>query len=69
MLQRKDYTFDKILEGDEPGRDLFAIAKQTKAPDPVQPSLLDNAEKEKPNEEGVFLKQYISHYRRVQENG
>jgi hypothetical protein len=24
---------------------------------------------EKPDEEGRFLKQYISHYRRVQENG
>ena len=75
-LQRKDYTFDKLLEGDEAGRDLFAKDKKTKKSEPVQPSLLDNAEKEKspsegdrPDEEGVFLKQYISHYRRVQENG
>ena len=68
-LQRKDYTFDKLLEGDEEGRDLFTKEKKTKKSEPVQPSLLDNAEKEKPNEEGVFLKQYISHYRRVQENG
>ena len=68
-LQRRDYTFDKLLEGDEEGRDLFAKEKQTKKTEPVQPSLLDDAEKEKPDEEGVFLKQYISHYRRVQENG
>lgn len=68
-LQRRDYTFDKLLEGDEEGRDLFAKEKQTKKNEQMQPSLLDNAEKEKPDEEGVFLKQYISHYRRVQENG
>ncbi len=68
-LQRKDYTFDKLLEGDEEGRNLFTKEKKTKKSEPVQPSLLDNAEKESPNEEGVFLKQYISHYRRVQENG
>ncbi|HML41211.1 MAG TPA: SAM-dependent DNA methyltransferase [Bellilinea sp.] len=75
-LQRRDYTFDKLLEGEEEGRELFAKVKQTKKNEPMQPSLLDNAEKEKhpsegnkPDEEGVFLKQYISHYRRVQENG
>lgn len=75
-LQRRDYTFDKLLEGDEAGRDLFAKEKQTKITEPVQPSLLDNVElekpsskKDKPDEEGVFLKQNISHYRRVQENG
>lgn len=68
-LQRKDYTFDKLLEGDEAGRDLFIKEKKTKKSEPVQPSLLDNAEKEEPDKEGVILKQYISHYRRVQENG
>ncbi len=68
-LQRRDYTFDKLLEGDEEGRDLFAKEKKTKKLEPVQPSLLDDAEKEKLDEEGVFLKQTISHYRRVQENG
>jgi hypothetical protein len=75
-LQRRDYTFDKLLEGDEEGRDLFAKEKQTKKNESVQPSLLDDTEKDKtpsegdkPFEEGVFLKQYISHYRRVQENG
>jgi SAM-dependent methyltransferase len=68
-LQRRDYTFDKLLEGDEEGRDLFAKEKKTKKNEPVQPSLLVAVEKEKPDEEGVFLKQYISHYRRVQENG
>lgn len=68
-LQRRDYTFDKLLEGNEEGRDLFAKEKKTKKTEPLQPSLLDDAEKEKPDEEGVFLKQTISHYRRVQENG
>ena len=68
-LQRRDHTFDKLLEGDELGRDLFAKEKKTKKNEPVQPSLLDNDEKEKPDEEGVLLRQTISHYRRVQENG
>lgn len=68
-LQRRDYTFDKLLKGDEEGRDLFAKEKRTKNTEPMQPSLLDDAEKEKTDEEGVFLKQTISHYRRVQDNG
>ena len=65
-LQRRDHTFDKLLEGDELGRDLFAKEKKTKKNEPVQPSLLDNDEKEKPDEEGVLLRQTISDYRRVQ---
>ncbi len=68
-LQRRDYTFDKLLKGDEEGRDLFAKEMRTKNTEPMQPSLLDDVEKEKTDEEGVFLKQTISHYRRVQDNG
>lgn len=30
MLQRSDYTFDKLLAGDEPGRDLFGKEQKTK---------------------------------------
>lgn len=69
MLQRKDYTFDKLLQGDEEGRDIFTKEQKTKKLDLIQQSLFDNDQPELPDEEGVFLKQTISHYRRVQENG
>jgi hypothetical protein len=68
-LQRSDYTFDRLLEGDEEGRDLFGKGKKTKNPEPAQQSLFDGLETDKPDNEGKFLKKYISHYRRVQDNG
>ena len=40
-----------------------------KKPEPEQQSLFDIQEEDKPDDEGVFLKKYVSHYRRVQENG
>jgi len=69
MMQRSDFTFDKLLAGDEPGRDLFGNCKKTKIKTPVQQSLFDSASVEQPNEEGEFLKKYITHYRKVQEYG
>jgi len=69
MLQRSDYTFDKLLEGDEAGRDLFSKEKKTKKLASVQQSLFSDLQIEQPNDEGALLKKYISHYRRVQENG
>lgn len=53
-LQRKDYTFDELLRAEDNDEDNG------------QQSLFAE---DKPDEEGRFLKQYISHYRRVQENG
>ena len=53
QMQRCDYTFAELLAQDG--------AKQTSK----QQSMFDA----KPSEEGKFLKRYISHYRRVQENG
>jgi len=74
-LQRSDYTFDKLLEGDEAGRDLFSKGEQTKTPQPAQQSLFEDAQTDnpptrgdRPADEGLFLKKYVSHYRRVQEN-
>ena len=67
-LQRSDYTFDKLLEGPEAGRDLFELGKTEKAK-LVQQSLFERSTMEKPNEEGEFLKKTITHYRKVQENG
>ncbi len=68
-LQRSDYTFDKLLAGDEAGRDLFGKEKEKKKLKPTQPSLLDDSPESRPDEEGEFLKQYISHYRKVQDHG
>jgi hypothetical protein len=48
-MQRKDYTFDELINGKK-----------------EQITLFDESQ---PNEEGKLLKQYISHYRRVQDNG
>lgn len=58
QMQRKDYTFDELLNGDGTSR-----KKGTKK---EQLTLFDEPQ---PDEEGKFLKQYISDYRRVQENG
>ena len=58
IMQRKDYTFDELLNGNDGSKE----KKQKKE----QPSLFDE---QQPDEEGKFLKQYISHYRRVQDNG
>lgn len=78
-LQRKDYTFDKLLEGDEAGRDIFkkdeketmsfAPLQRSLFNEPIQSSLFEENKKDNPSDEGVFLKQYITHYRRVQDNG
>lgn len=57
-MQRKDYTFDELLNG--------KAVSQKKKKDKEQLSLIEEPQ---PNEEGTFLKQYISHYRRVQDNG
>ena len=53
QMQRCDYTFAELLAQDD--------AKQKSK----QRTMFDA----EPNEEGKFLKRYISHYRRVQENG
>lgn len=66
-LQRSDYTFDKLLEGPEEGRNLFPQDQKKNNTKPVQQSLF--AELEKTADGGIFLKKTISHYRRVHENG
>lgn len=57
-MQRKDYTFDELLNGD--------ATSKTKSKETEQITLFEEPQ---PEEEGKFLKQYISHYRRVQDNG
>lgn len=57
-MQRKDYTFDELLNGDD--------ASKKRRQKKEQLTLFDEPQ---PDGEGKFLKQYISHYRRIQENG
>lgn len=54
-MQRKDYTFAELINADE----------KTKKNEHEQFSFISD---EVPSEEGNFLKQYISHYRRINEN-
>lgn len=68
-LQRKDYTLDKLLQGPEQGKDIFNRGKPPKARNAVQQSLFAEAEAAQPDDEGEFLMQYITHYRRVQDYG
>lgn len=58
QLQRKDYTFDELLNGDNTSKKKRAKKEQL--------TLFNESQ---PDEEGKFLKQYISDYRRVQDNG
>jgi len=62
-MQRKDYTFAELLAMEEPKE------KKKKKTD-EQLSLMDMGLKapEEPSDEGVFLQQYISHYRRIYED-
>ena len=75
-LQRSDYTFDRLLDGDVAGRDLYGKEKPAKTQEPAQQSLFGETQSEKlsslgdkSDNEGKFVGKYISHYRRVQDNG
>lgn len=57
-MQRKDYTFAELVNANEK-------PKKTKRQQ-AQITMFDD--EPKPDEEGIFLKQYISHYRRLQDN-
>lgn len=57
QMQRKDYTFDVLLNGDD-----LTKKKRIKK---EQLTLFDDPQLD---DEGKFLKQYISDYRRVQDN-
>lgn len=70
-FQRSDYTFDKLLKGDEEAKDIFRTPrKKKKSDEAAQLSLFETEQiSEQPIDEGEFLKKYISHYRRVWEYG
>ena len=67
-MQRKDFRFDKLLAGDYDPKAEIEREQQVESEPSGQLSLLDLME-EKPNDEGEFLKSYITDYRRVQEYG
>lgn len=69
QLQRSDYTLDRLLEGDEEGRDLFKKEEQTKTSKASQQSLFDTSPVETPDDEVKFLGKYITDYWRVQDYG
>lgn len=71
-MQRKDYRFDKLLQGNSEAKELFGGFNQSKKKNEksVQIKIFDlemggNSES---GDEGELLKQYISYYRRVQDN-
>lgn len=68
-LQRSDYTFDKLLQGNVPGRDIFGKDKKTKKAESAQQTLFDELKPETSDDEGKFVGKYISHYRKVQQYG
>ena len=67
-LQSSDYTFDKLMKGDNEARDIFE-SKQKNYID-TQMTLFSESEQQndKLNADGEFLKKYISHYRRIWEH-
>lgn len=72
IIQRSDYTFDRLLEGTDNRRDIFGERLTGFSDDESrQLAIFDDSENRegKTNDEGVFLKQYISNYRRVWEYG
>lgn len=58
QMQRKDYTFDELLNANSSSK-----SKRKKEPDLFSEVTTQDS---KPNEEGKFLKQYITDFRRVQ---
>lgn len=63
QLQRSDYTFAALMQGDGKARDLSGKKREE------QLTLLDAAEPAgQPSDEGEFLKKYVTHYRRAWEN-
>jgi len=60
QMQRKDYTFEELVNADQP----IKRKKETEE----QLSMFGEPA-DAPDEEGKFLRQYVTNYRRVQENG
>ena len=68
MMQRKDYTFEELLNGDAPEKKQIYEGDQQTFDLDDQISLYDN-ERSEPDPEGKFLGQVVSEYWRVQYHG
>lgn len=62
FIQRRDFTFAELVNAEEPQKAKKEMTQQTIF------DLYPEA-KQEPDEEGVFLQQYITHYRRLSDNG
>lgn len=73
QMQRKDYTFDELVNGKPTIKPAPASSNQTTLFDDASGEqmmlVMDEEAAEAPDPEGKFLAQYVTHYRRVQENG
>lgn len=70
QIQRKDYTFDELLNGKSTDlRPTFRDGQVSFGGFTDDQYSFDYIDETPPDPEGTFLRQYISHYRRVQENG
>lgn len=68
MMQRNDYRFDKLLSDSEAAKDNAGAEEKVIDREPTQQTLFDEGSIERPKDGGEFLKQYITHYRRVHKN-
>lgn len=73
QMQRKDYTFDELVNGKPTIKPAPVSSNQTTLFDDASGEqmmlVMDEEAAEAPDPEGKFLAQYVTHYRRVQENG
>lgn len=73
QMQRKDYTFEELVNGKPTIKPAPASSNQTTLFDDASGEqmmlVMDEEAAEAPDPEGKFLAQYVTHYRRVQENG
>lgn len=68
QLQRSDYTFEKLMKGDDEARDLFKKAKKKKIKKEESQLTLFEEQPTQPDDEGEFLQKYVTHYRRIWEH-
>lgn len=73
QMQRKDYTFEELVNGKPTIKPAPTSNNQTTLFDDTSGEqmmlVMDEEADETPDPEGKFLAQYVTHYRRVQENG
>jgi hypothetical protein len=71
VIQRNDYTFDKLLAGYDKPKDIFQQGNNNSINHQISMLNVSNNDpgNESINHEGEFLKRYITQYRRLWEDG